>query len=199
MQVSTRKRAAISSRHNAGTHPAHLVHARLEDGFEVGVQAVAEDASHAQLVDVQAAGVRVIEDQRVAQVVVGRAIERFLACACGGGSARERRPRRSEEAREAWAAGARGGRGKRPAAVPRGRGARLWREGSAGRAHSARRTRSRSALARAGRPRGRRGTRGRPTGDRRGLHARRRGGRSAAPRFMARYGPAAKRAHPAAR
>ena len=59
--------------------PAHLVHAGLEDALEVGVEGRRDQPGHPQLVDVERRRMTVVEDHRVAQVVVGRAVEGFLA------------------------------------------------------------------------------------------------------------------------
>ena len=47
--------------------PAHLVHAHGEDGFQMRVDALGDQAREQQLVDEEGGGVAVVEDQRVAQ------------------------------------------------------------------------------------------------------------------------------------
>lgn len=59
--------------------PSHL-----EDLLKVGVERLRLDARHPQLVDVEHGHVAVVEDEGVAQVVVGRAVEALLACGRGG-------------------------------------------------------------------------------------------------------------------
>ena len=63
--------------------PAHLVDAGLEDAFEIGVERRVDEACHPQLVDVEGRRVTVVEDHRVAQVMVGRPVEGLLALQAG--------------------------------------------------------------------------------------------------------------------
>ena len=59
--------------------PTHLVHAGLEQLLEIGIERLFDQAGHPQLVDIQRRRMPVIEDHRMAQMVVGRAEKGFLA------------------------------------------------------------------------------------------------------------------------
>ncbi|MNY14489.1 hypothetical protein D3C86_1476660 [compost metagenome] len=59
--------------------PGHLVDAGLEEVLVVGVERVADQPGKTQLVDVEHCRMAVVEDERMAQVMVGRPVEGFLA------------------------------------------------------------------------------------------------------------------------
>ena len=63
--------------------PAHFVHPGLEQSLVVGVERLIEQTGDPQLVDVQRRWMTVVENHRVAQVVVGRTEKGFLALQAG--------------------------------------------------------------------------------------------------------------------
>ena len=63
--------------------PAHFIDAGFEQPFKVDIQRLLDQAGDAQLVDVQRRRMPVVEDHRVAQMMIGRAKKRFLAAQAG--------------------------------------------------------------------------------------------------------------------
>ena len=65
--------------------PAHLINAHLKHVLKLEVEGLRLDARHPQLVGVEDRHVSVVEDEGVAQVVVGGAVVALLACGPEGG------------------------------------------------------------------------------------------------------------------
>jgi hypothetical protein len=63
--------------------PAHFIDAGLKQLLEIGIQRLFDQAGDPQLVDVQHRRMPVVENHRVAQVMIGRAEESFLTAQAG--------------------------------------------------------------------------------------------------------------------
>jgi hypothetical protein len=63
--------------------PQHLVDSHLEDAFEVRIDRLVQNSTHAELVYVKTGCVPIVEDLRVPETVDGGPVESFLALETG--------------------------------------------------------------------------------------------------------------------